>query len=178
MTKNKLYDDICPKCSKPLKRARSFIGKLCNPCTMSAIGFARAEAKRANPQRKTSSEYSKKSRQLRLNKNPLEFRLKRSLSASKTRAKIFNLPHDLTLDYLISIYPTNEICPVLGTPFVWGTRKDKEFSPSLDRIIPENGYVKNNVRFISYKANRIKSDSTIEILEKIIEYMKEHNGDH
>lgn len=174
MGKNKLYDDICPKCSKPLKRVRSNIGKLCNPCSMSAIGFARAEARRANPQSKTSSEYCKKSRQVRLAKNPLEFRLKRTLSASKTRARIYDLSHDLTLDYLVSIYPMDEMCPVLNVPFVWGTRKDKEFSPSLDRIIPEKGYVKGNVRFISYKANRIKSDSTIEILQKIIEYMKRH----
>ena len=176
MTKNKLYDDICPKCSKPLKRVLGSIGKLCNPCSMSAIGFARAEQRRANPQRKTSSEYSKKSRALRLEKNPLEFRLKRSLSLAKTRSKIYNVSFDLTLDYLLEIYPKDEICPVLGLKFVWGTRKNKEFSPSIDRMIPEKGYVKGNVKFISYKANRIKSDSTIDVLEKILIYMKDHHG--
>lgn len=172
MSKNKLYEDVCPKCSKPLKRVRANIGKPCNPCTMSAIGLARAEARRANPQRKTSSEYSKKSRQLRLAKNPLEFRLKRTLSLAKTRSKVYSLPFDLTLEHLMEIYPKDEACPVLKVNFVWGTRKDKEFSPSIDRMIPEKGYVKGNVKFISYKANRIKSDSDIETLQKIIDYMK------
>jgi len=45
-------------------------------------------------------------------------------------------------------------------------------SPSIDRIIPSKGYVMGNVKFISYKANRIKNDSNIEILEKLINYMK------
>ena len=172
MSKNKLYEDVCPKCSKPLKRVLANIGKLCNPCSMSAIGLARAEAKRANPQRKTIAEYSKRSRQIKLAKNPLEFRLKRTLSLAKTRSKVYSLPFDLTLDYLISIYPKDEMCPILNVPFVWGTRKNKEFSPSVDRMVPEKGYVKGNVKFISYKANRIKSDSDVETLQKIIEYMK------
>jgi len=34
------------------------------------------------------------------------------------------------------------------------------------------GYVKGNIKFISYKANRIKNDSTVEILENLIKYMK------
>lgn len=91
---------------------------------------------------------------------------------AKTRSKIYQVPFDLTLDYLLEIYPKDEICPVLGLPFVWGTRKDKEFSPSIDRMSPKKGYVKGNIKFISYKANRIKSDSTVDILEKIMKYMK------
>ena len=175
MQKNKLYDDICPKCCNPLKRVKANLGKLCRPCTMSAIGFARAEQRRANPQRKTVAEYSRRSRALRLERNPLEFRLKRSLSAAKTRSRLTNVDFDLTLEYLYEIYPKDEMCPILKVPFVWGTRKDKEFAPSIDRMIPEKGYVKGNIKFICYKANRIKSDSTIDILQKLIRYMSGGN---
>jgi hypothetical protein len=175
MTRDTFYDDVCPKCSKLLKRKKENIGKLCNPCSMSAIGFARAEQRRANPKRKTVAEYSKRSRALRLKRNPLEFRLKRSLSAAKTRSRLTNVDFDLTLEYLFEIYPKDEMCPILKVSFVWGTRKDKEFSPSIDRMIPEKGYVKGNVKFICYKANRIKSDSTIDILQKLIRYMSGEN---
>ena len=33
-------------------------------------------------------------------------------------------------------------------------------SPSLDRLIPEKGYTKSNVQFISFKANRIKNNGS------------------
>ena len=40
-------------------------------------------------------------------------------------------------------------------------------SPSLDRIFPESGYTKGNVRVISWRANWIKNNSTIEEIEKL-----------
>jgi hypothetical protein len=44
---------------------------------------------------------------------------------------------------------------------------NKELSPSIDRMIPELGYVKGNIKSISYEANRIKkNDCTIEIFGK------------
>lgn len=57
------------------------------------------------------------------------------------------------------------ICPVLGIPIVLGERRS-ESSPSLDRTVPERGYVPGNVRVISDKANRLKADLTITQLEK------------
>jgi hypothetical protein len=57
-------------------------------------------------------------------------------------------------------------CPVLGCPIVVrrgkGRRKD---APSLDRIIPEKGYVKGNVWIISDLANRMKQEASIEELK-------------
>ena len=40
-------------------------------------------------------------------------------------------------------------------------------SPSLDRIVSSLGYVKGNIRVISYKANRVKSNATLEELRKV-----------
>ena len=45
-------------------------------------------------------------------------------------------------------------CPALGVPFT------PENPPSLDRIIPEMGYVPGNVIVVSLRANNIKTNAT------------------
>ena len=42
---------------------------------------------------------------------------------------------------------------------VSGKKGGTERSPTLDRLIPELGYVPGNIAVISMKANRIKSDT-------------------
>ena len=91
--------------------------------------------------------------------------LKRYLNNARCRARRDNLPFDITHEYLESI-ATDE-CPVYGIVFEWGPSKlgkgyTKENCPTLDRIVPEKGYVKGNVAFISYKANRIKDNGTMQ----------------
>jgi hypothetical protein len=56
-------------------------------------------------------------------------------------------------------------CPVLGIPIVLGERRSDN-SPSLDRLVPEKGYVPGNVRVISDKANRLKGDRMLAQLEQ------------
>ena len=83
------------------------------------------------------------------------------LRDAKKRVKKFNLPFDIDVDYLESIMTTH--CPVFGMPFNLGRMGegyDTKASPSLDRIIPEYGYVKGNVVFISNLANSIKQNVT------------------
>ena len=95
------------------------------------------------------------------------------LHSSKKRAKERGLPFDLTIEDL----EVPEKCPILGLELKVGSDSSREISPSLDRIVPELGYVKDNVRVISHRANRIKSDATLEELEAILKYMKEHERD-
>lgn len=71
-----------------------------------------------------------------------------------------------------------EYCPMLGSKLNYngtldahGFRGREENSPSIDKIIPENGYVIDNIHVISWRANRIKNDSTTEELGKIYNYM-------
>jgi hypothetical protein len=82
-------------------------------------------------------------------------------NGAKRRAREYNLPFDIDRDYLKSIMTTH--CPVFGAKFDLGRMGDgydTKFSPSLDRVIPEYGYVKGNVVFISNLANLIKQNAT------------------
>lgn len=91
-------------------------------------------------------------------------------SNAKNRAKKFNVPFDL--DVADIIIP--EFCPVLGIPLVHHKGEGKSWgdSPSLDRIIPDKGYVKSNVMVISKRANAMKNDGDLEDLRKVYEFYK------
>lgn len=77
---------------------------------------------------------------------------------------------DLDEGYLRSIF--TGVCPVFGCAIHVGGIKD-DCKAELDRLVPSKGYVKGNVRWISRRANRIKSDATIDELKKILKYMEE-----
>jgi hypothetical protein len=89
-----------------------------------------------------------------------EGHLKLYLNNSKTRAKKYGLDFNLDIEHIKSIQ--TDKCPVFGTPFVWGLsrRGNSSTAATVDRIVPELGYVKGNVAFISDLANRIKTDAT------------------
>ena len=97
------------------------------------------------------------------------------LSAARKRARDKKLPFNLDIEYLQSIYI--ETCPILEIPLNWAGGPRTDNTPALDKIIPELGYVKGNVRFISTKANSMKTDATIEQLltfaKNIEKYLQE-----
>jgi hypothetical protein len=69
----------------------------------------------------------------------------------------------------------SETCPVFNTPFTKGSLKNKDFVPTIDRMnnsLPYLKKYKDNLVFISHKANRLKKDSSLEELEKVLTYMK------
>jgi len=70
-----------------------------------------------------------------------------------------------------------DYCPCLDIKLNYdGTGREgysrNEDSPSLDRIDSSKGYSMANIQIISWRANRIKNDSTPEELLKIATYMK------
>ena len=50
--------------------------------------------------------------------------------------------------------------------------KSKNLSPSLHRIIPKKGYLYGNLVIVSDIVNRLKSDATLEDMEKILKFYK------
>jgi hypothetical protein len=103
-------------------------------------------------------------RRLRLENDPVSV----MLESSKCRAKKKNLEHSITKN---DIY-IPDVCPVLGILLKIGKGLPTDNSPSLDRIDNSRGYVKGNVIVISHRANTLKRNSTIEELEKIVDFYK------
>ena len=86
----------------------------------------------------------------------------------KTRAKKKNIPYDLDADFLMSIITTH--CPVFGVKFERGIGFAKQFSPTIDRIIPEKGYIRDNVIIVSKRANQIKSDASLLEIQEVLDF--------
>lgn len=90
------------------------------------------------------------------------------LNNIRRRCKVKGIPFNLTLEDLV----IPAVCPVLGIPLVKRQGRFADSSPSVDRIIPDIGYLKGNVQIISYRANRIKCHATLDELRKIVRYME------
>lgn len=90
------------------------------------------------------------------------------LKHAKRNAKEKNVPFDLREEDI----PVSSYCLVLGMPLKVGDGRRTDASPSLDRIVPERGYVRGNVRVISWRANNLKSNATIEELRAVLQYME------
>ena len=90
--------------------------------------------------------------------------------SARNRAKTQGIPFSIKREH-VSI---PEFCPVLGLKLKNGRGPMCENSPTIDRICPRQGYIVGNVCVISSRANRLKSNATIEELKKIIGYMEGH----
>ena len=87
---------------------------------------------------------------------------------TRSRAKQSNIP--FTIEESDLALP--EVCPVLGIPLVWTEKSRSGNTPSVDRIFPDLGYIKDNVAVISWRANRLKNDGTADELQKIANWMR------
>ena len=97
---------------------------------------------------------------------------RRRVKEAKKRAKLKNLPFNITSDYIKSITPSDMICPALGIQMKVGEDLKNSMirAPSLDRLIPELGYVKGNIAVVSTRANTLKRDATPEELMKVARF--------
>nr|DAO50658.1 MAG TPA: restriction endonuclease [Caudoviricetes sp.] len=108
---------------------------------------------------------------LRLQNNEDAYK-KYIIRSAKRRALSQGIPFDI--DYTDIHIP--EYCPLLGIKLNKHIGDGGRFddSPSLDKIIPELGYVKGNVWIISDRANRIKSDASLEELQLLVKNLENH----
>jgi len=156
---------------KPCKRGHSGVRwKVNNTCVECGREAGRTE-KRKKYKRAWARENPQDQAEWRANN-----RDRRMLSNARERAKRRNLPFNIDIsDVTIPV-----VCPVFGTEFILDTR-DPDFSrdnqATIDRIIPVLGYVKGNVRVISGRANRFKSDMTKADILRLLAYLEECSGD-
>lgn len=93
---------------------------------------------------------------------------KRMVLQARRRAKKRGIPCTLTDNDVV----IPEFCPVFGTRLQVGTRQSKRNAPSIDLIKYETGYVPGNIRVISHRANTLRSNATVEELEKVLAYSR------
>ena len=63
-----------------------------------------------------------------------------------------------------------EYCPALGVRLELQTDRDR--TPTLDRFEPTKGYTPENTRVISWRANSLKKDGTLDELERLVSWMR------
>lgn len=85
---------------------------------------------------------------------------------AKDRADKNNIPFDIRpVDIVVPSY-----CPILGMQLKSHKGAMQDNSPTVDRIIPEKGYTKGNIVVVSNRANRLKSNATLEELIRITSF--------
>lgn len=134
------------------------IDKTCRICgeIKTKDEFSKNGVYRSSYCRPCEIEYKKKARQVD--------RRKAHFQKIKDRAREKGIEFSLDLeDFIIP-----SVCPVLGLPIERGSNRD--CWPSLDRIDPNKGYVKGNVIVVSFLANRIKSNATIEQIGQVYKF--------
>lgn len=91
------------------------------------------------------------------------------LRASKSRAKACDLPHDISEEDII-IPDTCPICDTLMAPS--SKRGGTSASPTLDKVVPELGYVKGNIAVICKLCNSTKGSGSAELHRRIADYIE------
>ena len=137
--------------------------KICNSQTTTV------ERRKAYNERRQQRRQNPEYRQRELDKGKeqrIKFREKYLLRSAKVRHQQQNIPFNLTIEDII----IPDYCPILKVPLTKHTMSKKDWNaPSIDKIIPELGYIKGNIMIISLKANLMKSNAT---KEELLEFSK------
>lgn len=96
-------------------------------------------------------------------KNPA----RQMLANARSRAKRMGWEFNLEIEDVV----VPNVCPVLGIELRVGHNQSPN-SPSLDRIDNSRGYVKGNVRVISWRANDLKANATLEEMRAVLADME------
>ena len=129
------------------------------------------QAKRRIDNKDEILEYSRKYQANR--RTDFTYRLQMLLNASKQRAISKNREHTITLQDIKSKYPTDGKCPVFGISLEFGNAGFRDSSPSIDRIDSNKGYTPDNIQIISWKANSIKRNASLEELILLVNYLNQ-----
>lgn len=103
---------------------------------------------------------------LTVGRNPTtEYRM---YHAAKSRARKYGIPFTIEISDIL----VPEFCPILGIRLERNTGSKQGNSPSLDKVIPELGYVKGNIEVISMKANMLKSNGSYDEFKSIVDWFE------
>ncbi len=176
----------CPSCHKTLelfnftknKRRKDGLNVYCTSCCKLKRDSKKEEYnKKRNEKWKSSPEYREKylayhknryiEQKVDLKVKAIEYYSKPEISVN-TRLKVIEkrcrengIPFSISVEDIT----LSESCKYLGIPLTYERGLGRlDNSASIDRVIPELGYVKGNVEIISDKANRMKNNASKEEL--------------
>lgn len=90
------------------------------------------------------------------------WRVRKLSSMAKNRAKTSGVAFNLTPEFLLTLWDEqNGLCALTGWELDLTQSTEHVVNPkapSLDRIIPQDGYTKGNVRWVAYHANVARSE--------------------
>lgn len=173
----------CSKC-RIEKDASCFYSKsgICKPCVLAKMRARYQENRETiNAQRRATAATPEKKAQRRSRQtrksvetlartrhkhrdDPRYQMLRGAKRRAGWRGLVFAIgPEDLTIP---------AVCPVLGIPIETGEGLWRSGSPTIDRVDNALGYVPGNVRVISYRANSLKRDATVDELKALVAYME------
>lgn len=87
---------------------------------------------------------------------------------------------EVLLEHLEELGSIPSHCPIFNVPLVILKENNKQRhpqSPSIDRIDPKKGYIRSNIRIISWRANEIKGNATLEEVKMILEDLEKRKRD-
>ena len=88
------------------------------------------------------------------------------LLSTKSSAKTRGVENTLTKEDI----KIPNVCPILGLKL---KRKGLDNnSMTVDRLDSNKGYTKDNVHVISWRANKLKNNGTLEEFERIVDYIR------
>jgi hypothetical protein len=97
------------------------------------------------------------------------------IARCKSRAKIKGIPFDLDIYFEeLSVRCSKLRCEISGVDLLpYGTGNQSINSMSIDRIIPEKGYVYSNIRIISFALNTAYGSWGKEAFEELFRKTKQ-----
>jgi hypothetical protein len=82
--------------------------------------------------------------------------------------RTLNRHRDLKLEDLL---PIPETCPCCGHDMAH-TKENRVHWATIDRHIPEKGYVAGNVNWLCFRCNRIKDNASLADFRNIVAYLE------
>jgi hypothetical protein len=136
----------CVECHSKTKRSTPKYGKVGRP-RKHALFIGPPKPKRRPPTKPTTE---------------FDFWVRRNRAQRTERTQ-------LSIEYYQTLFVTH--CPLLGLELTYkncGAKVAPANYATLDKIDPAKGYTKNNVQILSFRANTLKGDATLEELKLIV----------
>jgi hypothetical protein len=161
------------------KNKRTLDGHNCH-CKLCANEYYKENKEKMKPRRQAHYRQNKDQKcayrraYAKQHRGTMDYTLRQLLVKAKSRAKENNLSFDLTIEWLETMVISH--CPITLQPIDWAKEqvidgRPGPNSPSIDKNIPELGYIQSNCAIISYRANSIKSNGTLDEHRRIVQYM-------